>query len=386
MFSINTMIILIMLGGYISSRIFKRAGLPNVLGMIVFGIALAYFYGDRFPGTIWELEPFLKSLALIIILLRAGLSISTSTLKKTGRTAVMIGLIPCFTEGIALSFAVYHIMGFDLVISCLTGFMLSAVSPAVVIPSMLDLKSRGYGKRKEVPTIIIAGASLDDILIISIFSALLGISLGESEGISELIMMVPLSIILGILMGILIGSILYRYFKKRYENIRATEKVLIILSISLLFVQVGDIIHIASFLGIMTIGFILLWKSQKISSEIASKLSKWWIFAELFLFVLIGMALDVDIALEAGLKGIMIVFTGLIFRSIGVIIATIGFSLNKKEILFCVFAYIPKATVQAALGGIALSHGIPEGGANTCTGSSFHIDNCSHWFVSHKRF
>ncbi|MDA3899245.1 MAG: cation:proton antiporter [Spirochaetes bacterium] len=355
---INTILIIILGGGWVFSRIFAKMKLPPVLGMVIFGIICSVTIQPFTHEILWQLAPYLKSFALIVILLRAGLGIQKTVLQKVGATAIAMAFIPCIIEGAALTLLLRHLFGFSWSVSGLTAFMLAAVSPAVVIPSMLELKDRGHS---EVPTIIMAGASIDDVFAITLFSVFLGLSTSGDASVSRAIISVPISLILGIVAGTATGLLLGRYFKKHHEKLRATEKTLIILVFATLLVQIGDIYHFAALLGIMSCGFVLLEKHEAIAHELSSKLSKIWIIAEIILFVLIGFSLDVKVAYDAGLKGIALICVGLLFRSFGVFLATMFSGLSFKERLFCMIAYVPKATVQAALGGVALSHGIAEG-------------------------
>lgn len=356
--SLNIIFAIILGGGWLFSRFFSAIRFPSIVGMVVFGIICSALLGSYTPEILWEIAPMLKSFALIVILLRAGLGIRKSTLKKIGHTAVLMSFIPCLIEGFSLMLLFRYFLDFSWHTAGLTGFMLSAVSPAVVVPSMLDLKDQGHD---EVPTIILAGASLDDVLSITLFSVFLHLSLETSSTIINTIISIPLSIALGIISGIILGSILAFIYKKKYTAIRATEKVMILLVLGTLLVQVGSVFHFAALLGIMTTGFILLEKTETIAHELSAKLSKLWVVAEIILFVLIGYSLDISVALTAGIQGILIISGGLLFRSLGVLIATAFSGLNIRERLFCMIAYLPKATVQAALGGIALSYNLPEG-------------------------
>lgn len=359
--TLNIIIVVILLGGWIFGKIFNSLKLPSVLGMVIYGILVSAFFSPYFPDTLKKLEPSLKSIALIVILLRAGLGISKQNLKKTGLTSLLMAFIPCIIEGAALTVLLHLIFNFSWQVSGLTAFMLAAVSPAVIVPSMLDLKSSGYGKRNEVPTIVLAGASVDDVFAITIFSVFLRLSTSNSVSIGKAVLSIPISIVLGIVPGVIIGFLLVYYFNRKKGKIRATEKILILLTITILSVQIGNWLHSAALLGVMTIGFIILEKSENVAHQLANKLSKVWIFAEIVLFVLIGLSVDIKVAFNAGFKGILIISIGLIFRSLGVLIATAFSKLNVKEKIFCVIAYLPKATVQAALGSVALHNGIKEG-------------------------
>lgn len=356
--NLSLILIIILGGGWISGRFFEKLKLPSVIGMVIFGILCSIYLKAHTTTVLWDVAPYLKSFALIVILLRAGLGIRKATLKKIGITAILMSFIPCIFEGISLTFLLKVIFNFSWSIAGLTAFMLAAVSPAVVVPSMLKLIEK---EKSDVPTIVLAGASIDDVFAITIFSVFLRMAQKGNVNIFQTIISVPLSIFVGILSGVILGFMLSIFLKNKKTNIRATEKILIILVSGVLLFQVGEIFHFASLLGIMTIGFILLERNEEIAHELASKFSKLWIFAEIVLFVLIGFSLNLPDALNAGLKGLFVIGIGLIFRSVGVLIATLPSKLSGKERLFCVIAYLPKATVQAALGGIALSYGLPGG-------------------------
>jgi len=356
--NLSLVFIIILGGGWLFGRLFERLKLPGVMGMVVFGILCSLLIKTQTTPTLWDIAPYLKSFALIIILLRAGLGIKKATLKKYGLTAILLSFVPCIFEGLSLSVLFHYLFGFSWSISGLTAFMLAAVSPAVVVPSMLNLIEK---ENSEVPTIILAGASIDDVFAITIFTIFLQFSQHGSVNILESLISVPLSIFWGILSGLFFGYFLSIFLKRNGVNIRATEKTLILLVFGVLLFQIGEIYHFASLLGVMTIGFILLARNEKIAQELASKFAKLWIFAEIILFVLIGFSLNISDAVNAGFKGLFIISIGLIFRSIGVYIATIPSQLTAKERLFCMIAYLPKATVQAALGGVALAYGLPGG-------------------------
>ena len=359
--TLNLLIVLTLIGGWFFSRAFSRVGLPGVLGMIIWGVLIGLFSGGNVPGSLDELSPFLKSMALIVILLRAGLGISVKTLARVGKTALLMAFLPCILEGAALMVLLHLFMGFSWFVAGACAFIIAAVSPAVVVPSMLNLQESGLGQDREVPTIVLAGASLDDVFAITLFSIFLGLSTGADVNISRALLDIPLSILGGILPGIIAGFGLAWYFKAHHEKIRATEKSLLLLGLAILLVDIGEQIHTAALLGVMTTGFILLERVEHVAHELASKLKKIWIFAEIILFVLIGLSVDLNVAWSAGLAGLLIISGGLVFRSLGVWLATLGSGLNRKERLFCVIAYIPKATVQAAMGSVPLAAGLAEG-------------------------
>lgn len=356
-------------GGWLSGRLLDYFRLPPVLGMTLWGVALAVFLpwlhpGDSlWPAGFWDVVPFIKSLALVVILLRAGLGISRGDLRAAGISALLMAFVPCVLEGAALTGLMMYFFDFPWQVAGLTGFMLAAVSPAVVVPSMLDLKSRGLGQRHGVITVILAGASVDDVFAITFFTLFLNLSLSSTAQGSALgsLLHIPVSIVGGLVLGLLLGLALAWWFKKRHQAIRATEKSLLLLASAMFLVQVGEWTHLAALLGVMACGFMLLEKAEPQAHELAGKLAKVWVIAQIALFVIIGMSIDIGVALKAGPKTVVLLLLGLLARSVGVWLATIPSEMTYRERLFCVIAYLPKATVQAALGGVALSAGLPQG-------------------------
>jgi len=356
-------------GGWLFGRIFERIKLPSVLGMTLWGIAISVILSlsnpntaNAWPAGFCDVVPFIKSLALVVILLRAGLGISRSDLKSAGLAAILMTFIPCLFEGFALLGLFMLLFNFPPEVAGLCAFMLAAVSPAVVVPSMLELKSKGLGNNNGVITVVLAGASADDVFAITLFTLFLGLANpGQATSGLESIALIPVSILGGLALGLILGFVLAWWFKKYHTHIRATEKALLLLASSIFLVQVGDWIHLAGLLGIMAAGFVLLERAETQAHELADKLGKIWIFAQIALFVIIGMSIDVPTALAAGPKALLALALGLIARSIGVLVATGPSKMTFKERIFCVIAYLPKATVQAALGGVALSVGLPQG-------------------------
>lgn len=362
-------------GGWLASRLFDRLRLPGVMGMVLFGIGLAVMFGQVadhgtlgvstvsiWPEGFTQIVPFIKSLALIIILLRAGLGIRRAELKAAGMTAALMAFIPCLLEGSVLMGAFMLVFGFSWPIAGLAGFLLAAVSPAVVVPYMLDLKARNLGRRNGVIAAILTGASADDVLAITLFTVFLGMSTSEAGG-SPLVRVafLPWSIVGGLGLGVAVGFGLAWWFRRHHRVIRATEQALLLVASAVFLVRVGDHLHVAALLGVMAVGFIVLERAEAQAHELAAKLEKVWILAQIALFVIIGMFLDVRVAVGAGSKALLVIIIGLIARSSGVLLATWPSSMTLRERLFCVIAYTPKATVQAALGGVALSVGLPEG-------------------------
>lgn len=362
--SFNLFLVLMLAGGWLAGRVATRLRLPGILGMLLFGLAFGWVAADEMPSLAWELEPVVKGLALIVILLRAGLAIRRQVLARVGRSAFLLGVVPCALEALALMPLLHFVFGLDWLVAGLTAWMLAAVSPAVVVPTMLDLQARGIGQRNQVPTMVMAGASLDDVIAISFFAALLALvtGSGDSGGALSGISLVPVSMLAGIVIGALVGLTLAWWFMRQYRSIRASEKTLLLLLVCLLVVEVGDWLSVASLLAVMTTGFVLLERAQPVALEVADKLAKFWIPLEIALFVYIGIQVDPAVAMESGLSGLLVIAGGLCARSGGVLLVTaLERRLSWLERWFCVAAYWPKATVQAALGAVPLAAGIPGG-------------------------
>lgn len=357
------------------SKLFEKLRLPGLLGMILTGIILGE-YSKNYIVNILKLdflEPFfisdkilsissdLRLCALIVILIRAGLGIDKESLKKIGNVALKMACIPCLFEGFTIMMITHLLLGFPLPICGTLGFIIAAVSPAVVVPEMLSLKEKNLGKEREIPTLILAGASIDDIFAITLFSSFLSLSLGKNVNIYKEFLKIPLSIVIGIVLGGVIGIILVKFFKK--YHIRDTRKAIIFLLVGITFHQLEtlNIFPIASLLGIMTMGFIILEKYPILAKRLSTKFNKIWVFSEIILFVLIGAAVNIEVIFSSSSVGVIIVFIGLIGRMLGVGVSLFGSNLNKKERLFCGLSYIPKATVQAAISGIPLAMGVPHG-------------------------
>ncbi len=358
-----TSLAIIILFGLLSNKLFSKFKVPGLLGMIIVGVLIGPYGFKLLSEQVLIASEDFRKIALIVILLRAGLGIKKEDLKKVGRPAINLSFIPGVLEGFTIAYISMKLFDFTFIQGGMLGFIIAAVSPAVIVPSMLGFMEKGIGKEKNIPTLILAGASIDDVFAITIFTAFLGMYGGGNINIGAKIFSIPLSIILGIISGAIIGLILVRIFKK--YHIRDTEKTLIILGAAILLTTFETLIkskiEIAGLLGVMAIGFIIYEKMPKVGVRIASKFDKVWVFAEILLFVLVGAQVNVALAFNAGVKGVILIAIGLIARSIGVLISLIGTNLNMKERLFCIFAYIPKATVQAAIGAIPLSMGVESG-------------------------
>lgn len=353
---------LILLVGMSVGWICKKMRLPSLLGMLVTGMVLGPYMLDLLDGSILGISAELRKIALIIILTRAGLGLDLSGLKKIGRPAVFMCFVPASLELLGILLIAPKLLGISMLEAAILGAVLAAVSPAVVVPRMVKLMEEGYGVREGIPQLILAGASVDDVYVIVLFSTFLGMMQGESASVIRFIN-IPISIFLGIGIGFLIGVILAYYFKK--VHIRDTSKVLIILSISLLLVVLEEHLTIpitfSALIAIMFIGIGLQKKREVVARRLSVKYGKLWVAAEVFLFVLVGATVNIGYLGKVGVKALVVIAVALIFRMFGVFLCLLGTSLNRKERLFAMMAYTPKATVQAAIGGIPLSLGLACG-------------------------
>ena len=353
---------LILLVGMSVGWICQKMKLPSLLGMLVTGMVLGPYMLNLLDDSILGISAELRKIALIIILTRAGLGLDLSGLKKIGRPAVLMCFVPASLELLGILVIAPKLLGISMLEAAILGAVLAAVSPAVVVPRMVKLMEEGYGVREGIPQLILAGASVDDVYVIVLFSTFLGMIQGESASIIHFIN-IPISIFLGVGIGFLIGVILAYYFRK--VHIRDTSKVLIILSISLLLVVLEDHLTIpitfSAFIAIMFIGIGLQKKREVVARRLSVKYGKLWVAAEVFLFVLVGATVNIGYLSKVGVNALVVIAVALIFRMFGVFLCLLGTSLDKKERLFAMMAYTPKATVQAAIGGIPLSLGLACG-------------------------
>ncbi len=334
--------------------------LPGILGMVATGILLGPSLFNVVPPEVHEILQEVKTAALIVILIRAGLGINKSTLKKVGKPAVRMSFVPGVFEGTMILFVAHYLFGLSFIASGMLGFIIAAVSPAVVVPQMLELKERGFGKKNEVPTLVLAGASVDDVFAITIFSVFVGLASGGEVHLSRLLLTVPLGIVAGAGIGLLLGLGLVWFFKK--YHLRDTKKVIVFMIIAITFYeltelpQVKNILPIAGLLGIMAIGYTLFEKYDLLANRLAAKFNKVWVLAEILLFVYIGTEVQIqELSVHLLASGLLLLALGLLARSAGVWLALRGSFLDAKEKLFCVIAYLPKATVQAAIGAVPLT-------------------------------
>ena len=356
--SISLILILGMFMGWICQKI----KLPALLGMLIIGIILGPYGLNLLDGSILGISAELRKIALIIILTRAGLGLDLSGLKKIGRPAVLMCFVPASFELLGMILLAPKLMGLSVLESAVMGAVLAAVSPAVVVPRMVKLMDEGYGVKEGIPQLILAGASVDDVYVIVLFSTFVGMMQGEGASILKFVN-IPVSIFGGIAIGLLLGVLLAYFFKK--VHIRDTSKVLIILSISFLLVVIEDklitAITFSSLIAVMFIGIGLQKKREAVAERLSVKYGKLWVAAEVFLFVLVGATVNIGYLGKVGAKAFVVIIGALIFRMFGVFVCLLGTGLKRKERLFAMVAYTPKATVQAAIGGIPLALGFACG-------------------------
>lgn len=355
---------LILIVGMSMGWICQKIKLPSLLGMLAVGIILGPYVLHLLDSSILGISAELRKIALIIILTRAGLGLDISGLKKLGRPAVLMCFVPASFELIGMILLAPKFMGLSVLEAAIMGAVLAAVSPAVVVPRMVRLMDEGYGLKEGIPQLILAGASVDDVYVIVLFSTLIGMMQGDWVSLISFVN-IPVSIFLGIVIGLLIGFLLAYFFKK--IHIRDTSKVLIILSISLLLVVLEDklttAITFSALIAIMFIGVGLQKKREVVAKRLSVKYGKLWVAAETFLFVLVGATVNIGYLGKVGVKALIVIIGALMFRMLGVFICLLGTNIKGKERLFIMMAYTPKATVQAAIGGVPLALGFACGDA-----------------------
>ena len=353
---------LILILGMFMGWICRKMKLPALLGMLITGIILGPYGLNLLDGSILGISAELRKIALIIILTRAGLGLDLSGLKKIGRPAVLMCFVPASFELLGMILLAPKLIGLSVLESAVMGAVLAAVSPAVVVPRMVKLMDEGYGVKEGIPQLILAGASVDDVYVIVLFSTFVGMMQGEGASILKFVN-IPVSIFFGIAIGLFLGVLLAYFFKK--VHIRDTSKVLIILSISFLLVVIEDklttAITFSSLIAVMFIGIGLQKKREAVAKRLSVKYGKLWVAAEVFLFVLVGATVNIEYLGKIGAKAFVVITGALIFRMFGVFVCLLGTSLKRKERLFAMMAYTPKATVQAAIGGIPLALGLACG-------------------------
>ena len=363
-----TSLALVFLLGLAAAALCSRIGLPRIIGMLLTGILIGPYVLNWLDDSILSISSALRQMALIIILIKAGLSLDLSDLKKVGRPAVMTSCVPASCEILAFFLLAPHILGINRIEAAVMGAVLGAVSPAVVVPRMVQLMEEKRGTGQGIPQMILAGASCDDIYVIVLFSTFVGMAQGGSANMMDFVN-IPVSIVLGVALGAAVGLLLYLFLETAYRHgcyVRNSTKVILILGLSFLLMAVETwlkgIVSVSGLLAVMSMACVLKIKSpEKVTKRLSAKFGKLWIAAEAILFVLVGAAVDIRCAVQAGAAAVLMIALALVFRAVGVSICMLGTGLNRKERLFCVIAYLPKATVQAAIGSVPLSMGLPCG-------------------------
>ncbi len=342
--------------------IFKKLRLPSLLGMLMTGIILGPYALDLLDGSILGISADLRQLALIIILMRAGLALDVKDLMRVGRPAVLMCFVPACFEMIGMALIAPALLGISVLDAAIMGAVVGAVSPAVIVPKMLHLMETKYGTNHSIPQLIMAGASVDDVFVIVMFTAFTGLAQGKEISPASFVQ-IPVSILLGLAGGLAAGFLLAMYFKK--AHMRDSIKVIILLSVSFLFVALENALKatlpFSGLLAVMSMGAALQKKKTEVAERLSAKFSKLWVAAEVLLFVLVGATVDIKYAVSAGIAAVIVIIGALVFRMCGVFCCLLKTELPMKERVFCMIAYMPKATVQAAIGSIPLSMGLPCG-------------------------
>ncbi len=349
--------------------LFKKIKVPELVGILFVGILFGPYVLNWMSPKVMDVSGELRTAALIVILLSAGFELKKDTLKRIGRSATLLSFVPALFEATAVTFLGHWLLGLSYMESAMLGAILGAVSPAVVVPLMIKMIKERRGTNKGIPTLLLAGSSVDDVTVIVAYSILVGFYVGKSVNIAWKIASIPLSIFSGIAVGLAIGWGLYKLFDK--YNPRATKRVLVIMAVSILLLRVEKLTEqwfpFAALLAVMAIGIVILEKRGKYAEELSIKLSKVWIIAEIILFTMVGAEVNVHVAFKMGLQGSLVIFLALIVRSIGTWISVGGNGFTRKEKWFCVISYLPKATVQAAIGAAPLA-AMQAAGMNTYPG------------------
>ncbi len=352
-------IAVITLLGLFMHKMFRKLNLPGLLGLLLLGMLLGPFGLDLIDEMTLAISADLRKMALIIILFRAGLGISRDNLNEVGTEALKISVVPCLLEGSLITFLAMTWLNYPFLEAGMLGFIVAAVSPAVIVPAMLSLMEDKERINQRIPTLILAGASLDDVIAITFLSSFIGIFSGVSVSLIWQVGSVPISIVTGLTLGGITAMILLRLFDQ--YDIRHTKKAMMLVGAGIILTAIEDVLQgilpVAALLGVMFTGFLILERKPNVAGALADKLSKIWVLAEILLFVMVGAAVNFSLALETGWWGLLLIFAGLSARSLGVLLSITGKHYSKKEKVFCVIAYTPKATVQAATGALPLAAG-----------------------------
>ena len=363
-----TSLALIFLVGLAMAAICQRLKLPRIIGMLLTGILLGPYALNWLDESILGISSQLRQIALIIILIKAGLSLNLADLKKVGRPAVMMACVPASFEILAYVLFAPAILGVSRVEAAVMGAVLGAVSPAVVVPRMVQLMETQYGTKKSIPQMILAGASCDDIFVIVLFSTFSSMAQGGSVQVMDFVN-IPISIVLGLALGAVAGYLLGGFFETAYAHkhyVRNSMKVIVVLGVAFLLMAIETwakgIVSISGLLAVVAMACVLKLRSTTfVSKRLSEKFGKLWLAAEVLLFVLVGAAVDIRYTMNAGIVAVVMIGIALLFRAVGVMLCMVGTQLNVKERLFCIIAYLPKATVQAAIGSVPMAMGLACG-------------------------
>lgn len=352
----------ILFAGLLLGTLCKKIKFPSLFGMIIAGILIGPHVFNLIDSSVLNISAEIRKIALIIILIRAGLKLSFDDLKKVGRPAILMCFVPAAFEVVGMVLLAPKLLGISVLEAAILGSVVGAVSPAVIVPRMIKLIDDGYGTNKGIPQMILAGASVDDVFVIVLFTTFTSLAQGESISVRSFVN-IPISIVTGIVIGLAVGFVLVWFFNK--FHMRDSIKVLIILGMSFVLVfiedEFGEVVPFASLIAIMALGLMIKRQKNVLAVRLSSKFDKLWVPAEIFLFVLVGASVAIDSLKTAGVSSIILILGVLVFRMIGVIVCLIKTPLNIKERVFSMLAYSPKATVQAAIGGIPLAMGLACG-------------------------
>lgn len=355
-------IALLLLGGMFAGWLCRKLRLPALLGMILVGVLAGPAVLDLIDGSILGISSQLRKIALIIILSRAGLTLNLEDLKKNGRPAVLMCFVPAAFEITGMTLLAPVLLPVTRLEAAVMGSVVAAVSPAVIVPKMIKLMEEGYGVRKGIPQIILAGASVDDVFVIVLFSAFTSLAQGKEISVISFVN-IPVSILLGAVIGMVLGYALASYFQR--VGVRDAVKLLVFLSVSFLLTAAEGSLHtgitFSGLIAVMFMGIGLQRKKMDSAKMLSGKFNQMWVFAEVILFTLVGASVDISYVSSAGLAAVILIFAVLVFRMLGVCLCMAGTKLNWKERIFCMLAYMPKATVQAAIGGLPMAMGLPCG-------------------------
>lgn len=348
--------------GLLFGYICKKIKFPSLFGMIIAGIIIGPYALNLIDPSILNISTEIRKIALIIILIRAGLKLSTDDLVKVGRPAILMCFLPATFEVLGMIILAPKLLGISLLEAAILGAVIAAVSPAVIVPRMIKLIDEGYGTAKGIPQMILAGASVDDVFVIVLFTTFTSLAQGSSVSIKSFIN-IPISIVTGVIFGMLVGYVLVLWFNK--IHMRDSIKVILVLGTSFILTYLEDkfgmVVPFASLIAVMALGLMIRRQKQVLAVRLSSKFDKLWVAAEIFLFVLVGASVEINSLKRAGVSAIILILLVIVFRMIGVFVCVLGTRLNTKERMFCMLAYTPKATVQAAIGGLPLAMGLSCG-------------------------